>query len=52
VSLALERWGGGGAGRPPRATHTYARAGAYTARLTVTDDRGDTTTGAVRVDAR
>lgn len=32
------------------ATHTYARAGAYTAHLTVTDDKGDTSTGSVRID--
>lgn len=31
------------------ATHTYARAGAYTAHLTVTDDKGDTSTGSVRI---
>ncbi|WP_079036623.1 ThuA domain-containing protein [Streptomyces silaceus] len=36
----------------PGATHTYARAGAYTAHLTVTDDKGDTTTGAVRITAK
>jgi glucose/arabinose dehydrogenase/PKD repeat protein len=28
-------------------THTYARKGTYTAHLTVIDDKGDTTTGAV-----
>ncbi|WP_326769273.1 ThuA domain-containing protein [Streptomyces sp. NBC_01591] len=32
------------------ATHIYGRKGAYTARLTVTDDKGDTTTGSVRID--
>ncbi|WP_419997344.1 ThuA domain-containing protein [Streptomyces boninensis] len=31
------------------AKHTYSRKGTYTAHLTVTDDTGDTTTGAVRV---
>lgn len=31
------------------AQHAYARAGAYTAHLTVTDDKGDTTTGSVRI---
>ncbi|WP_256095555.1 PKD domain-containing protein [Streptomyces sp. EN23] len=33
----------------PTATHAYDREGAYTARLTVTDDQGDTTTGAVLI---
>ncbi|MFD9907521.1 ThuA domain-containing protein [Streptomyces sp. NPDC059063] len=33
----------------PAAEHTYPRAGAYTARLTVTDTKGDTTTGSVRI---
>ncbi|MFJ7200435.1 MULTISPECIES: ThuA domain-containing protein [unclassified Streptomyces] len=32
------------------ATHSYGRKGAYTAHLTVTDDRGDTTTGCIRID--
>ncbi|WRZ76338.1 ThuA domain-containing protein [Streptomyces sp. NBC_01237] len=34
------------------AKHTYGRKGAYTARLTVTDDKGDTSTGSVRIDVR
>ncbi|MCX4679961.1 ThuA domain-containing protein [Streptomyces sp. NBC_01433] len=34
------------------ATHTYGRKGAYTAHLTVTDDKGDTSTGSVRVDVK
>ncbi|MGW1142977.1 carbohydrate-binding protein, partial [Streptomyces zhihengii] len=33
----------------PTATHTWTRPGAYTAHLTVTDDRGDTTTSHVRI---
>ncbi len=36
----------------PTATHTYDREGAYTAHLTVTDNKGDTTTGAVRIDVK
>ncbi|MEE1802988.1 ThuA domain-containing protein [Streptomyces sp. JV176] len=56
-TIASYHWDYGDNTRPagpegPSAAHTYARAGAYTARLTVTDDRGDTTTGAVRIDAR
>ncbi|MFJ7996099.1 ThuA domain-containing protein [Streptomyces sp. NPDC096310] len=56
-TIASYHWDYGDNSKPagpegPSATHTYTRAGAYTARLTVTDDRGDTTTGAVRVDAR
>ncbi|MEV6454597.1 ThuA domain-containing protein [Streptomyces anulatus] len=34
------------------AKHTYDRKDAYTARLTVTDDKGDTSTGAVRIDVK
>ncbi|MFF2330572.1 MULTISPECIES: ThuA domain-containing protein [unclassified Streptomyces] len=34
----------------PTTTHSYGRKGAYTAHLTVTDDRGDTSTGSVRID--
>ncbi|MFH9565214.1 ThuA domain-containing protein [Streptomyces globisporus] len=36
----------------PTATHTYDRKGAYTAHLTITDNKGDTTTGAVRIDVK
>ncbi|GGT45505.1 hypothetical protein GCM10010207_52250 [Streptomyces atratus] len=32
------------------ATHTYDRKGGYTAHLTVTDDKGDTSTGFARID--
>ncbi|MEV7894547.1 ThuA domain-containing protein [Streptomyces cyaneofuscatus] len=34
------------------ATHRYDRKGAYTAHLTVTDNKGDTSTGAVRIDVK
>ncbi|GLF98475.1 ThuA domain-containing protein [Streptomyces yaizuensis] len=48
-AITSYHWDFGDNSRPagPRtalATHTYDRPGAYTARLTVTDDRGDTTT--------
>ncbi|MFI6877019.1 ThuA domain-containing protein [Streptomyces sp. NPDC050400] len=53
-TAASYHWDFGDNGKPSgtegaTAEHTYARAGAYTAHLTVTDDKGDTTTGAVRV---
>lgn len=34
------------------ATHRYDRKGVYTAHLTVTDNKGDTSTGAVRIDVK
>ncbi|MET9054080.1 ThuA domain-containing protein [Streptomyces bacillaris] len=56
-TIASYHWDFGDNAKPtgpegPTATHTYDRKGAYTARLTVTDDKGDTTTGAVRIDVR
>ncbi|WP_030572827.1 ThuA domain-containing protein [Streptomyces aureocirculatus] len=36
----------------PTAEHAYPRAGTYTARLTVTDNEGDTTTGSARITVR
>ncbi|MEU7577295.1 ThuA domain-containing protein [Streptomyces sp. NPDC041068] len=38
-----------GTAEGPSAEHAYARAGTYTGHLTVTDDKGDTTAGAVRI---
>jgi PKD repeat protein len=54
-TVASYHWDFGDNARPSgeetaAATHAYARPGAYTAHLTVTDDKGDTTTGFVRVD--
>ncbi|MFD4771881.1 ThuA domain-containing protein [Streptomyces niveus] len=56
-TVASYRWDFGDNTKPTgqqgaSATHTYARPGAYTAHLTVTDDKGDTTTGAVEISAR
>lgn len=56
-TVASYRWNFGDNTKPTgeqgaNATHTYARPGAYTAHLTVTDDKGDTTTGAVEIHAK
>ncbi|WP_326756711.1 ThuA domain-containing protein [Streptomyces hirsutus] len=53
-TAASYHWDFGDNARPAgeetaKAAHTYARPGTYTARLTVTDDKGDTTTGSVRI---
>ncbi|MFD7227734.1 ABC transporter substrate-binding protein [Streptomyces sp. NPDC059881] len=53
-TIASYHWDFGDNAKPtapegPTATHTYARPGSYTAHLTVTDDKGDTTTGAARI---
>ncbi|MFC8829632.1 ThuA domain-containing protein [Streptomyces sp. NPDC057137] len=55
-TVASYRWDFGDNTKPTgqqgaSASHTYARPGAYTAHLTVTDDKGDTTTGAVEITA-
>ncbi|MFI6080001.1 ThuA domain-containing protein [Streptomyces sp. NPDC051217] len=55
-TVASYRWNFGDNTKPTgeqgaSATHTYTRPGAYTAHLTVTDDKGDTTTGAVEITA-
>ncbi|WP_093797720.1 ThuA domain-containing protein [Streptomyces sp. Wb2n-11] len=55
-TIASYHWDFGDNAKPapgtegPAAEHTYARKGTYTAHLTVTDDKGDTTSGAVRID--
>ncbi|MFD0340098.1 ThuA domain-containing protein [Streptomyces sp. NPDC127117] len=51
-TIAAYHWdfGDGAEADGATATHTYGRKGAYTAHLTVTDDKGDTTTGFVRID--
>ncbi|MEU6123951.1 ThuA domain-containing protein [Streptomyces sp. NPDC047123] len=56
-TAAAYHWNFGDNSKPsgtqgPTAAHTYARVGTYTAHLTVTDDKGDTTTGAVPVTAK
>ncbi|MFJ5261200.1 ThuA domain-containing protein [Streptomyces sp. NPDC088387] len=53
-TIASYHWDFGDNSRPTgpegaTATHTYARPGAYTAHLTVTDSTGDTTTNHVRI---
>ncbi|MFA3839570.1 ThuA domain-containing protein [Streptomyces aureus] len=53
-TAASYHWDFGDNGKPSGtegadAQHAYARTGAYTAHLTVTDDKGDTTTGSVRI---
>lgn len=55
-TVASYRWNFGDNTKPTgeqgaSATHTYTRPGAYTAHLTVTDDKGDTTTGVVEINA-
>lgn len=53
-TIASYHWDFGDNARPTApegatATHSYARPGAYTAHLTVTDDKGDTTVNYVRI---
>lgn len=54
-TVTAYHWDFGDGSRPsgpegPTASHAYARPGPYAARLTVTDDRGDTTTASLPLD--